>query len=321
MKEKDLKRECYRIAIFMSVFFLLFGLTGCRADADAQMNKTIDTLVKAIQENDSDTIVQLFSEAVREEVGDEELVDGVEYLHSILIGDVLATEINSGIKGENNYGEIKQRILNFGARVTTNSGEYVFRVVLYTKDNSTPDYTGMYSLVVFKEPVRDFLYIKNDFVGIYVPRTVDESERNIPHKFNPSFGSFTVPSGYYKDDSISTDDKYFFTVEDVVLSDAIYNCFSVTFTQSEYGIDETDTIQSHLLKDLNDSLNKIRDPYGTFYVESDISVEENPAQVTAQGYPLLRYTIVADGKPIDEYIYIIGDKKWIKGWCPELRGI
>jgi len=311
-------RNVKKTVISILVLVLLIGLAICSAsfnwgNEDLKMEKTVNTLLNAIQQNDSDAVIQLFSEAVREEIGDEKLEKGVEYLHSFFEGEIISIETNAKKIGENNYDGKRQRILSPNYEITTTTDNYIMWLVFYTKDNSTPSYTGLFNIEIYKESSRPYVFLRKSFMGIYVPRTIDESEKDKPQEFNTNFGSFTVSSGFYKDDSISTDDKYYFTVEDVVLIDVIYNHFSVTFARSDYDINEIRSFQDHVLEELKNGLDRIGDPYGEYYpsVGNEYQIMEHPVAETAQGYPLLKFSIMKGNIPVEKHYYIMGDRKYV----------
>ena len=312
MMEKHIKT----LAICISLLILVFGFTGCRINLDAigegpKMDNTIDTLLKAIQENDSDTIIQLFSEGVREEVGVEKLKEGVEYLHTFLKGDIVSREDSPISAGETISSGKKQRILYPNYKIITASDIYSIRFTYYTIDNTTPDYKGLFSLWVFNEPVRENIYMKEDFKGIYMPRKIKESERDIPHEYKTEYGAFTVPAGYYKDETISTDEKYYFTLDDIVLSGVIYNHFSIAIMDSEYGINELAAFREYALEDISDKKSKRREVVDYRTYAADAYIEEDQAEATVQGYPILRFSILEGSKTADKFFYIIGDNKYV----------
>ena len=302
------------LAAVVLLLAMAVGLAGCRVNFDgigegARMDKTVNALVEAIQENDPDAVTQLFSKAVREEIGDERLKEGTGYLHALLEGDTVSIKQISRSAGETNNGLKKRRYLHPYYRVVTTSDTYLMQYIFYTVDRITPDYIGMFNLWVIKESDKDRGYIRDDEMGIYMPRTIDGSELGVPHEYRTEYWSFTVPAGYYKDDSVSTDDKYYFTIEEVILSDVIYSHFSIAFANSDIGANGLDTFRDNVLIGLNDKLHYLEEPYGELSSGDEYTVEEL-VEETAQGYPLLKYSIVRDGKLLHKYYYIIGDMKY-----------
>jgi len=276
------------------------------------MDKTANTLLKAIQENDSGAVKGLFSKGVREEVGDGKLDQGIEYLHSVLEGDIVsADKVSQMASGANKYGK-KQRDLHPIYTVTTTSGVYGLGFIYRVEDSITPDYKGLYQLWMDKESEKEYGYIKDSFMGIYVPRVIDGAERDKPQEYKTNYGTFTVPAGYYKDDSVSTNDISYFTIEQIALSDAVYHYFSVTFADSDFGANDIDAFREYATKELNDRILYGRKLDGFIYY-SNSYIKEDPEGKTAQGYPLLTYSIMngSEDTLVDKYYYIIGDNKYV----------
>jgi len=310
------KIKCIKYYIVILLFLVMtVGMSGCYIDLsqigeDSTMDKITNTLINAIQENDSDTIKQLFSNGVRETVGDEKLDKGVEYLHVLLNGEIVSSERFSQSAGTTIRGGEKQRRIKYTYKVTTTSGTYQLGLIYYITDNITPDYKGLYQLWIKRDSENEYVYIQDDFMGIYMPRVIDESDQNIPHTYNNVFGTFTVPAGYYKDESVSNVNTYYFTIEEIALSDAFSNFFSISFARSEYVANEIDSFREYAKNELNNRILTDREPDGRVYY--DAVIEEGPDGKTAQGYPLLTFSIKNDGDTlIDKFYYIVGDKKYV----------
>ena len=305
-----MKKNIRFLIISILSLALATGLASCRVNFNAigegpKMDNTMDTLLKAIQENDPDTIIQLFSEGVRKEVGDEKLEEGAEYLFALLEGDIVSKESSSRKAGETRNRGKTQRALYPNYKVVTTSDIYWAGFIFYTVDSITPDYSGTYNLWIKKESDRDFVYIRENFMGIYKPRTINDSEKDIPHEYKTEYGSFTVPAGYYKDDTVSTNEKYYFTVNEAVLRDVIYNHFSAAIMESEYEVNDIDAFHDYALADVNEIVSKS----GRY--NADVSIEEEQIEETAQGYPLLKLSVIDGNKLADKFFYIIGNKKYV----------
>ena len=303
------------LAISLFILVVAISIAGCSEGYDRnRMDKTMDVLLKAIQKKDTEGIKQLFSKGVREEVGDEKLEKGVEYLYSVFEGDIVSKERSSDTpKRVMDHGK-EQRVLTYVYTVKTTSDIYRIRFISHTEDEITPDFKGMFNLWIRKESEINYGIVKNEFMGIYVPRAIDKSERGIPHEYKTEYGTFTVPSGYYKDDTVSTYEKYYFTVESVVMNDAIYDCFSVSFNSCEFDLNMLESFQDYVLGTLDESLHRYRDPYGDSYVAGvDYAIEKNLEGETVQGYPLFKYTIKggSGNALVDTYYYVVGDKKYM----------
>ena len=133
------------------------------------MDKTVDSLLEAIQVKDSDSIKHFFSEGVREEVGEEKFDKGIEYLYSLFDGDIVFKEMVYDYgKGRANDGFGRKRVVvRYLYSVKTTVDTYKINIIYYTVDTITPDFKGMYSLWIQKES--ESYGIGYDFMGIYVP--------------------------------------------------------------------------------------------------------------------------------------------------------
>jgi hypothetical protein len=282
---------------------------GGRITERSQMDKMANTLVMGIQENDSDTIKQLFSKGVCEEVGDEKLDIGVAYLHTFLEGDIISCEYFSHVARITNDDWKKRRALDCVYKVTTTVDTYKMYFLYNKTDTITPDHKGMLNLWMSRDSVEFYGVVRDEFKGIYVPLTIDDAEKNIPHEYKTDYGIFTVPAGYYKDESLPSDNVYYFTVEGIVMSDVKYNYFSISSGVSEYGLNETESFRDSIFANLSDKLNRKNGPYDTVYINGTV-INENPRAKTAKGYPLQEYSFVYLNTPDEIYYYIIGEKKY-----------
>jgi len=318
-------RRIFLVSSMLSVMILVFSCCGQSNNAEKyriewnsglpitqelQVEKQLNTLIKALKEKDSETIKSLFSKGVRAEVGDSKMEYGAEYLISYFEGDVISVkEITTSTHTTSDIGE--RRVI-LGSSFTINTTADTFRLFFYyhISNSINSEYNGMYQLSM--EKVTDEIKggMRPEFVGIYVPRKIDVADKNIPHKYSMPYGTFTVPAGYYLDESISTDEKYYFSIESVNLSDCTYNNFSISLGQSDYGLDEFEVFRDSILPGLRERRIQSREPFGGSYSDGTI-LEETQGEKTKQGYVLLKYSFVTNGRPQDKFYYIVGDKKYI----------
>jgi len=122
-----------------------------------------------------------------------------------------------------------------------------------------------------------------------------------------------VPAGYYLDDSLSTDEKYYFSLEGVALRDMIFTHFNLSFGQSNYGINEQESFRDEMISYLwREKRFQYREPYSISYSGGNTDLEITQEGETAQGYPMLEFTFYQQNTiPVDKFYYIMGDKKYV----------
>ena len=277
------------------------------------LNKDTHRLLDGLLEKSTDEITQIFSKAVRESVGDAGLEGGAEYLISIFEGDLVKVR-EHGISYRNTKEYLKRREVQSGLfSITTTIGEYELNFKYYAKDSITPEFKGMYQLYLCKTSDKIRGGLCADFMGIYVPNQIEDADKNIPHEYRNAYGTFTVPAGYYLDDSLSTDEKYYFSLEGVALRDMIFTHFNLSFGQSNYGINEQESFRDEMISYLwREKRFQYREPYSISYSGGNTDLEITQEGETAQGYPMLEFTFYQQNTiPVDKFYYIMGDKKYV----------
>jgi len=296
------------IVIVLIVVFVFPGVDFGGISENMKRSIALSTLLNAIEKKDGDKIKNLFSEGVINEVGDESLERGIEYLFEVFQGKVLSKkEFNTSREGTTDDYK-KRRIIRTSYIVTTDIDVYRIYFVYHTKDAITPEFLGMFQLIIQKEDTHYTL--RRDFMGIYVPNIVDENEKNSSHEFINDYGTFIIPAGFYKDVSLSGDNKYYFTTENVVLSDIIYSYFSISFKQSDFSSNEIADFERHVLSFLNEALKGNREINDNSY-PSDSIIEENVIGETKNGYPFVVYSIVRGASIVEKFYFVLGEKKYM----------
>ena len=170
--KKELVKTLIITAIIFTITFLLFvpSYDENRYRNDKIVDNTVTAFLEAIQERDSGGIKQLFSQGVRDEIGDEKLEEGIRYLFSIFEGEVISYEIKPYGLGKEGEGWGKKRIIaDYKFILETTEDSYRIYIVYYTKDTITPDFKGLYQIRMEKESDISNDLLSRRFMGIYVP--------------------------------------------------------------------------------------------------------------------------------------------------------
>ena len=292
------------IVVFVFPGFIIIDFGGI--SDNMKINNALTTLLSAIEKKDGDKIKNLFSEGVINEVGDEALDRGVEYIFEVFQGKVLSKKEFNTSRGRTKEDYKKRRIIETSYIVTTDIDVYRIWFVYHTINTITPGFQGMYQLIVQKETDKEYGYLRDDFMGIYVPRFIEESEKNIPHYFQTEFGNFTLPAGFYKDDSLSDGDKLYFSVGEVDLGVVGYDFFTISFGETDYGINDIEAFRDTKYKELNDLYSEY--PNKIYY--DGIIIEIHDVSETEQDHPLQIFSVTRGGYLLEKYYYIIGENKY-----------
>jgi hypothetical protein len=163
------------LLIAMSLFhFNSCALGGARNmimdDSDTRAKKLFEQLLELIKAGDGEAVKSLFSERALSEA--EDFDDNTERLFAFFQGEVVSWE-QHGFEGgiSNEYGK-KSENYNAWYPVTTDEDEYIFFIVMHTRNDFDPDMEGMYTLRILKAANKETQFIYNGLMeipGIWVP--------------------------------------------------------------------------------------------------------------------------------------------------------
>jgi hypothetical protein len=135
-----------------------------RASEGKIADARLEEILEAIKNQDKTAIEGMFSEQAQSEA--EDIDQGIEYLFTLVEGDIESWKKIGGIVDESNRhgrGTIKSL---YRYNVHTDKEEYLFSILEFTKDSDNPENVGMYSLTV--NNMKDEEPVFSD-AGIYVP--------------------------------------------------------------------------------------------------------------------------------------------------------
>jgi len=300
-----------KLIIASLVVVLILGGVGCLLFAMGAfdgmiINSRVQTIVKAIEEQNPDKIVDLFSQSVVEQVGLERLKEGADHLFTVIEGNVLSIEDSSVVSHREYKSGKARRFYKQTYYITTDIDVYWVSFIYYTSDRIEPKNKGMYQLTIQNKLDWVNNVLRDDFIGIYVPPIVDEYDNDISHKYEASFGTFIMPNGYYKEASQSSENHYYFTSANIDLSAVVYPYFSIYYEGIMYGLSDINDFHEENITKLNNLIKKSEYSGGDYWVEESYNGE------TKQGYPLQILSIYRNTTIMEKHFFIIGDRKFVQ---------
>ena len=113
-------------------------------NSDKKADLRMEQLLETIQNKDHDTLKEMFSKRVLDEVNDFD--SSVEYLFGLIQGNVESWERDRfGSDGSIENGKKSTRLRSWYT-VTTNKGKYMFFIIDFTIDTIDPDNAGLYMI-------------------------------------------------------------------------------------------------------------------------------------------------------------------------------
>lgn len=162
------------IVLFLLINILLLSscslLGGSRTDMhnkdnDAKKaNTRLEQVIESIKNKDKDSIKEMFSEKALDEAKD--LDERIDYLFTLIEGEIESWEKIGGTVDESNDDGRKIIKSRYRYNVNTETEQYLFSILEYTKDDKHQENVGVYCLKIFN--VEDKEPIFSD-AGIYKP--------------------------------------------------------------------------------------------------------------------------------------------------------
>lgn len=118
------------------------------APDDSQLAQAqLETILTAIKEEDSDTILKMFSTSALKEIGD---LQSIEALFSFPASNITSwDELGGNSSAEANYGILKKKYV-YGYKLHSEDAEYVLWITTHTRDDEEPDNEGLYSIKIYE---------------------------------------------------------------------------------------------------------------------------------------------------------------------------
>lgn len=118
------------------------------APDDSQLAQAqLETILTAIKEEDSDTILKMFSKNALKEIGDPQSIEALFSFpaSSITSWDKLGSNLNEDI----HHGILKKWGV-YGYKLHAEDAEYVLWIEMHLRDDEEPDNEGLYSIDIYE---------------------------------------------------------------------------------------------------------------------------------------------------------------------------
>ena len=186
-KVKKLKTG-HRVAIILaaatlSLFFaassgneLLFSFGG-KIYNEAKVN----TIIEALQKEDADSIMSLFSKTAIKEAGEDEIEDGIRYLYTVFKGKVQSVEALGGDYSEHIDGLRREKKSFVLGLVTTDINSYRIYGSDTIYDSFNRNNVGFRHLMVLRDDdFNRFGFPAYDFVGVFRQDIIEAAYEKYP---------------------------------------------------------------------------------------------------------------------------------------------
>ena len=149
-----------KVYIFISITILsLFVLTGCtlRINAREEAEYIVATVIEYINKGDSEGLIALFCEEVKENY---ELTADVDILFNIFDGEITSYEVSAVASGEKSelFGKSSYSITGI-VEAYVDDKEYRIEVSKTIYDNQDPQRVGITTVMAMDENVKEMFFV------------------------------------------------------------------------------------------------------------------------------------------------------------------